>query len=274
MTLPVHVINLDRRPDRWALMSDQLSRLGIEPERIPGVDARLLAAQEEWEGRTNHNPPFWRINLGAAAGMLGHAKAMTALLRSDAPAALILEDDAELASDVGGLLESTDWWPVGAKAVRLEEHFPSGRKWRQIAPLWHSSGKTPGGRELRRLERWCSGSAAYLVSREGARIALAAFSDPTETVDHTLFDLRVSSTARRLRTVQVVPAMARQRRDDTSDQQHWREAAEPTGTERRKVRLLRNLRSLPHKARVRALLVSGRVERVKVAYSTNPHISN
>ena len=57
MTLPVFVINLDRRPDRWAAMSTQLDRLGIGAVRIPAVDARLLAAQEEWERDTNGDAP-------------------------------------------------------------------------------------------------------------------------------------------------------------------------------------------------------------------------
>ena len=121
MTLPVFVINPDSRPDRWAAMSAQLDRLGIAAERIPAVDARLLAAQEEWEQRTNGNAPEWHVDdLGAVACALSHCKAWGALLASRHPAALVLEDDAELASDLPALLESLDWWPAGVSLVRLE----------------------------------------------------------------------------------------------------------------------------------------------------------
>ena len=268
--LPVFVINLDRRPDRWAAMSAQMERLGIEAVRIPAVDARLLAAQEEWERTTNGNPPFWRINLGSAANMLGHGRAMSELLRSDAPAALILEDDAALAPDTPSLLGSVDWWPSGAHVVRLEASLPSGPRWRKAAPLWRSSGRTPSGRGLHRLERWCPGSAAYLIDRRGAQIALAAFADPDNTVDKLLFDFRYSRAARRLRTVQVLPAMARQREEDRSDQAAWRQAAELQGRERRVHRLRRNLRALPYKARVQALFALGMVRKVRISYSDDP----
>ncbi len=135
MQIPAFVINLDSRPDRWAAMSKQLARLGIEAQRIPAVDARLLAAQEESAGETNGNPPFWRINLGAAAGMLGHSRAMIDLLGSNAPAALILEDDAELAPDTPRLLDSVDWWPAGAHVVRLESHVQTSAGLYKSSPL-------------------------------------------------------------------------------------------------------------------------------------------
>ena len=262
--LPVYVINLDRRPDRWAMMSEQLDRLGIEATRIPAVDARLLAAQERWEMETNGNPPFWRISLGAAAGMLGHSKAMIELLGTDAPAALILEDDAELAPDTPALLEGVDWWPARAHVVRLEA---SNRRSRS---LWRPSGSTPSCRALQRLERWCGGSAAYMIDRRGVRVALKAFADPDHTVDHTLFDLRYSKTARQLRTVQIVPAMARQRAEDGTDQEEWRQKAELQGRKRRMYRLRRNLRSMPYKTRVLALLALGMVRKTPILYKETP----
>lgn len=265
--LPVYVINLDRRPDRWKVMSEQLDRLGIEATRIPAVDARLLAAQEEWESETNGNPPFWRINLGAAAGMLGHSKAMIDLIGSTAPAALILEDDAELAPDTPTLLESVDWWPAGAHIVRLYGGYPNQRR-----TLWLPSGETPSGRSLCRLERWNNGAVAYLVNRAGARIALKAFADPDHTVDHTLFDLQYSKTARRLHTVQTVPAAAKHLDYDESDQQRWRERLETEyqGGKRRRYRLRRNIEAIPYKMRVLALRAMGKVRKRLVPYSEAP----
>ena len=265
--IPAYVINLDRRPDRWETISRNLDRIGVTAERIPAVDARLLADREErrierGDGRS------WRISLGSAAGMQGHAKAMRRLLESDAPAALILEDDAELAQDTASLLQSVAWWPDEATVVRLELTYPAGRRWLMSAPLWRPSGKTPSGRDLRRLERWAAGSAAYLINREGSVIVLEAFADPDHTVDHTLFDLRVSETARRLHTVQVIPAMARQRQEDESDQDAWRKKRK-TATSvsaRRRQHLRRNLSSLPYKTRLRFLMLLGLVSKVEIAY--------
>lgn len=103
--------------------------------------------------------------------MLGTGKALIALLGSDAPVALILEDDAGFAPNTPGLLESVDWRPPGAHIVRLEEgsDYPH--------PLWQPSGRTSLGRALRRLERWCPGAAANLIDRRsrsaGAQLTAA-----------------------------------------------------------------------------------------------------
>ena len=182
-TIPAYVINLDRRPDRWETMSRNLARIGVAAERIPAVDARSLAHQELRKIERG-DTPFWRISLGSAAGMLGHVNAINRLLESDAPAALVLEDDAELAQDTAMLLQSVDWWPEDAKVVRLESSYPAGRRWFMSAPVWRPTGKTPSGRDLHRLERWAADFAAYLINREGSEILLEAFADPDHTVDH------------------------------------------------------------------------------------------
>lgn len=265
MQLPVYVINLDRRPDRWQTISDHLTGIGISPTRIPAIDALVLAEQEQRRAERGDQPQ-WKINLGSAAGMLGHSTAMGSLLDSGAPAALILEDDAELAPDTLPLLHSIDWWPSGAKVVRLEAVYPIGGKWSEAPPLWRATGKTPNNRDLRRLERWTAGSAAYLINREGCELVLAAFRDPIHTVDHTLFDLRVSRIARRLKTHQVVPAMARQRVLHDSDQVAWRERKE-AGTKpllRRWRRLRRNSSAFPYKLRLRLLMLLRLVQKEKI----------
>ena len=262
--LPAYVINLDRRPDRWRAISENLERIGVDARRIAAVDAQQLAERQTRE-IARGNGPLFSINLGAAACIQGHRKAMVALLESDRPAALILEDDAELAPDTPGLLESTDWWPAGTMVVRLEDGLD------KLRLLRRPCGATPTGRRLHRFERWMPGSAGYLVNREGARLALDAFADPTETTDHTLFDLRVSETARRFRTVQIVPAMVRQReRSSTSDIATWRDAAEPKGLERQNFRLKRSLRSFPYKAKLLRLRLTGEVRRGRVRYGDRP----
>lgn len=242
--IPAYVINLDRRPDRWAVMASQLDRLDIAAERIPAVDTRDLADTE----RTTAGP----FDPGSLACLRSHGLAIRRFLESDASAALILEDDAELAVDAPALLHSLDWWPAGAKAVRLEDGIFDGRRL-----LRAPAGRTPGGRALCRLEGYIYGSAAYMVSRDGARIAIPALEKPAITTADDLFNLSVSGTARRLRTCQVVPAMAHQV-DDRSDIAPWREQA---GRRKR-----RPVSGLPYRLRLRLLRALGIVRRVNVAY--------
>ena len=264
MQIPAFVINLDRRPDRWAAMAAQMDRMGIEATRIPAVDAKRLIAQKEWERTTNCNPPAWKVDLGAVACALSHARAMTLLLDSDALAALVLEDDVDLAADTPTLLENTDWWPCDARLIRLEE---GGRYPQQ---LWPASGRTPSGRAVHELARWGNCSAAYLIDREGARMALPHCLNPRLPVDHILFNLRASGFARELRPFQIVPGMANQDGAEGSDLLEWREDAELMGIPRRISRLRRNLRMAPYSLRLRYWQMKGKVSKNQVLFQRTP----
>ena len=50
-------------------------------------------------------------------------KAMRALLDTDAPAALILEDDAEVGASVPAIIQSVEWWPEGHGLVKLDSSY-------------------------------------------------------------------------------------------------------------------------------------------------------
>ena len=196
--LPVYVINLDRRPDRLGTISGDLHRLGLSFERVPAVDARLLPPED----KADRNP---LMRAGSKACMLSHSEALRRFLASGRSAAMILEDDAELASDLPAVCDSTGWWPEGTGLIKLER--PNSNKSLQGPRC----GQTPSGRALRRVVRWNAGSAGYLIDREAAGIFLAAFRDAAMSTDRMLFDPRISKAARRVRPVQVNPPMIQQR---------------------------------------------------------------
>lgn len=264
--IPAYVINLDRRPDRWETISENLDRIGVAAERIPAVEAQALADRDRWEIE-HGNRPLHRINYGSAACMMGHAAAMKSLLlRPEVPAALILEDDAELAPDTLDHLQAVDWWPEGTLAVRLEQSPRSkGRL------LWRSCGKSPSGRDLCRFERGISGSAAYLISRRGAEIVLDAFYDPRHPTDGILFNMLSSPTARRLRPVQIVPPLARQDLE-SSDLYEWRVHEKATIMFSRLLlrTLHRNVWTLPWRVRMWFLMLFGIVRKRRVVYEPQP----
>ena len=264
MTLPVFVINLDRRPDRWAAMSAQMDRLGIEATRIPAVDARLLATQEEWERRTSDG---CNLNLGEVACAYSHRKALRAFLDTGEQAALILEDDVELAPDTPSLLDSADWWPPEARVIRLETGIIDPTKW---CLLWPASAETPSGRTVHRFERWAPGAAAYLINLTAAAFVLPHVDNPTMAIDHLLFDHRCSRLARELQALQIVPGGARQIEDaETSDLAGWRKC-DPWHANWGKYDRSR-LQRVPYKARVIALRCIGKVKKTQgVYYSRSP----
>ena len=261
----VFVINLDRRPDRWAAMSAQLDRLGISAERIPAVDARLLAAQEGRGQGTNDDPPGYNLSLGEVACAWSHRKALRAFLDTGEHAALILEDDVELAPDTPSLLESAEWWPPDAHAVRLEDGCLQPRN---LLLLWPASAETPSGRSVHRLERFATGTAAYLINREAAVLVLPHLEKPTIPLDHLFFDKRHSLLAcNQLQSFQIVPAAATQIEGEVlSDIHVWRRDSQ---REWSKYGRLRRRQTFFYRIGVKALRFAGKVKPIHVYYSRN-----
>ena len=260
--LPVYFINLDRRPDRRTEMFEQLDRLGIEAERISAVDATLLHKQEVRARQTPVDPRHWRVGIGAAACIFSHRKALACFLKTERPAVLILEDDAVLATDISGLLHSLAWWPPGAHVIRLAvPNAATANKNRGKAYLRNQSGRTPTGRQVRRIERWAGDAAAYLIDREGAAMICSAPWNIGLNNDETMFHLHRSPLAPRLRPYQVVPAMACQRHAPQmdSDLEHWRTRYK---ARKRKRSLLRSIR-------FQCLRAVGTVQQMPVPYREN-----
>ena len=135
MTLPVYVINLDRRPDRLASIAANLNNIGLPFERIPAIDAQSLPA-------IGKNP---LVNRGSRACLLSHAEALRRFLDTAHPAAAFLQDDVEVAADLPAHCVSIDWWPAGTALVKLDT--PNNLKNLQG---W-LCGQTPSGRDLRSI---------------------------------------------------------------------------------------------------------------------------
>lgn len=93
-----YLINLDRSPERLATMVSRLDDLGIEFERIPGVDGMSLS-EDEFGRQTSENRYYKPIRRGEVGCQLSHLKALARFLDSDARYALVLEDDARLDGD-------------------------------------------------------------------------------------------------------------------------------------------------------------------------------
>ncbi len=251
MTLPVYVINLDRRPDRLAGISENLERIGIAWQRISAIDAESL---------TDDDTGPW-MDEGSAACSRSHCKALETLLASSHPAAMILEDDTEVASDTPAFLDSVEWWPAGHGLLKLDTpedrfHLP------MVGPR---RGGAPTGRELREIVYWGVGGMGYLIDRAAARIVLDSPERETTAIDVLLFHLRESGTARRLRPLWVVPSLVRESGEDFASDiaAHRRRQKRQRG---RRAHLMRQVRNLPLKIKLTRLRLAGRVHRQVVPY--------
>jgi GR25 family glycosyltransferase involved in LPS biosynthesis len=86
--LLIQVINLDRRPDRLALIAAELQRVGLSFEKQEAVDGQLESLESEF------------ISKGAIGCWKSHINSMRRLVESKASFGLILEDDAVFRPEV------------------------------------------------------------------------------------------------------------------------------------------------------------------------------
>ena len=193
----VFVINLDRRPDRWEAMSAQLDRLGLAATRIPAIDKHKLRIDD---------PALDRLPKGPVACLHSHYRAVDTFLDTDASAALIMEDDVEIGTEIAELIADLSWWPPGYGLVKLQS--PIGLE--MLVWLGKPVGSTNTGRLLRPIRHSALGCYGYLIDRETAwRIKALRPVDLHMPIDHVLFDLKNSWLARRLRPLQMTPGAIR-----------------------------------------------------------------
>ena len=257
--LPIFVINLDRRPDRLRLITANLDRLGLKACRIPAVDARTVT-DEELNERVSFKGSFRSMELdrGAGACLLSHLRAIeTFLSASNAPAALILEDDAELAADLPMFIETIDWWPADAKLVNLETR---NNKWR----LFSRDAEPYRGRELRQIAVFVAGACGYIVSRDSAQFLLNECRNIIYPMDHVLFDVRNCKIARDLRPIQVLPGLVCQpNKVVDSDLDEFREVGRSAREFRR---VLKNIQTIPHKVITGGRIAVGQIEHCETVF--------
>jgi len=200
----LYLINLDRRPDRLAVMASQAETLGLGLTRIPAVDARAAdpAALDRWFAPSG---PLGEIPRGDKACFLSHRRAWEAFLATDDAHAVVLEDDVRLSPVAGALLASDAWVPAGIGLVKLEHYGPRGQ--RVLLTDFRQAGKDF---KLARMLSRHTGAAAYLIARPAAELLLAGrrFDLP---VDHLMFNPNNSELFARLAPWQLLPAIARQR---------------------------------------------------------------
>ena len=266
MQVPIYVINLDRRPDRMRSIAGQLDRLGLEATRVPAVDARTLA-DDELRARVNSGggPRLRALDRAEVACTLSHLRAMEMFLSAaDAPAALILEDDAELASDLPLFAGNADWWPENAELVKIET-----QDWKRYRVFGPECGPRFHGRQLRRISLWTPASGGYMLRRGAAETVLESCGTIADSTDRILFDLRLSKTARRLRPVQVLPGLVRQRLTEfESDLSRVRKENPRTGG---LGRFRRYLKVLPREAVVKGQLLCGYAGRMPMDFADTCH---
>lgn len=166
--IAIFVINLDRSVERWVAVQRQADIAGISLNRISGVDG--------WEIRSSD-----RVNLDEGAFVrrngrlplpgeygcyLAHLKALKVIADSNCSAAVVVEDDVEIAFDIIPRIRAILAAAPQADVVKLLSHRVKG--FREWAVTEHND-------RIGRCLHGPQGSAAcYLVTRDGAEKLLQA----------------------------------------------------------------------------------------------------
>ena len=211
--------------------------------------------------------PSERLAKEDMACTLSHLRAMRAFLETSDSAALVLEDDVRVADDLSDVLQGQDWWPLGHGLIKIEAYLTK----KLVVLLGPEIGRTPAGRSVRALHSRHTGGAGYLINREAAQVVLQMCPTLDVPIDHLLFNANVSAVARKLRPVQVVPAMVEQRRAELgSDIGGLRRDARPRGVAywwREAIRGLYEVRRGPSQA---TQMIIGGARLHSVAFAARP----
>ncbi len=172
-----YVINLDCRPERMAFMQDQLNRLGVHFTRISAING---LDDKEITSTKNHQ----KISGPERACYKSHLKAYAALLRSDAPHALVLEDDMLLASTFRIAVEELGKKPLTNTIVRLE--IPIQSLTDEASRIGYRPFAKTKSFRLERLLSDVYGLGAYVIDRKTAQFILKNHATPQMPIDMLL----------------------------------------------------------------------------------------
>lgn len=176
-TLPIFYINLDTRPDRKAFMEDQFARIGVHATRVPAVTAEQASGM-----RNGMMFPAKRSNAEVACN-LSHRKVWEIAASLDAPAVIVLEDDAVIADGFLAFLEWQRYFPMAPAVVKLETFL------RPVRTGTHRTAISTDC-DIRWLLSAHAGAAAYVISGEAARTSLDDERSAVLLVDEFLFGTR------------------------------------------------------------------------------------
>ena len=216
--MQTYLINLMRRPDRLANMTEQLGRLQLPHRVVTAIDARHTPS-EVADRNFAPDGPLGPLPKGDKCCTLSHMRAWSMFLSSGDSFGLVLEDDVALDADAASLLADAAWLPQGVGLLKIERFGPANQR-----VLLDELTEIGNGRQIGRLRSRHTGAAAYILSRETAAMLLAWPERWSLPVDHMLFNPNNSPMALMLRPYQLTPAIARQSKalGGATDIEEWR----------------------------------------------------
>ncbi|MDH4414481.1 MAG: glycosyltransferase family 25 protein [Rhizobium sp.] len=166
MNVTIFAINLDRSTDRWQVLADRATELGLPLTRVSAVDGKLTPeAEREAVDDGAFRRHTGRLMLAGEYGCYrSHIKALHAFLETDADIALIIEDDVELNADLKVRVQAAFEAVPDADVMKFFNHRVVG---------FRKTGTSSRGDDIGRAIHGPLGSSAcYAVSRRGATLLI------------------------------------------------------------------------------------------------------
>jgi glycosyl transferase, family 25 len=197
--LPIAVINLPHRPDRWKALNERMSAVGLNRLiRVPAVYGAELTAQQisaflNAPATNIEDAPRSHLTLTrpAIGCFMSHLAIWRWTIEANLPRVLILEDDAQPGKNF-----------EAAHFRKLMSSLPSdtGLVFLGSVIMNGMADRASNGSSLARLY-YFNGTFAYLITPAACRTLIAALNPPHWHIDHqisqVLFDKRDSFHAYR-----------------------------------------------------------------------------
>lgn len=206
--LHVYCINLKRAKERRNNMSKKLDALGLAYDFLDATDERIGLNTEELKIIGEHNLPTYRkaMSAGETGCLISHLRCYQKLLASDAPYALILEDDASFSPDFipvlkGVLNVSKNWDLINLGYVVGGGPLPYvGKKLFPLSFLRVERLLIPQTTLQNKCDYYVGAVIAniftthcYLISRSGSKFILNNFSNIVAPIDSLFNQLAIPS---------------------------------------------------------------------------------
>jgi len=160
----IFVISLEGAVERRRLITEQLSRLGMDFRFFDAVNGRQLTPEQQnaYAGRRRRLLFGRDLTPGEIGCLLSHRGVYLRIAEENIPAALVLEDDAVLSGDLPGVLRALMQRPVEWDVIRFLSFGKTLGQSRVIGPLW-------GKYSLGRPRGMPGGAYGYLLSLRAAK---------------------------------------------------------------------------------------------------------
>lgn len=185
--LPIFLINLDGSDDRLQAATRQLDAAGLTFQRVPAVDGRKCAASDlpDYDPKLALKRHGRLLSGGEVGCYLSHIKALRLFLDSDAPMALVLEDDIAVGPHAKPVLSAlVDYLAAGQVDNWHMVNLCRGVK--RYASHLHAFDGAAQDHVLCRAHYFPDKTTAILWSRAGAQEFLRAATPIYAPVDHFL----------------------------------------------------------------------------------------